>query len=502
MARHPRASRSRPHSAQAASSEHVRFAPRLGRRLALAFAGSVVVTALILAVSSYALVMYSSREDARERAIAQARFNLVLADSSLPADPTAEDYSSLARFLSTRGDFATLVLAEDMPHVSGPGINIDVLTDGLRTAVERGRLAYLETDIDEDPALVAGGRIREGGPDLYFAFPLTAEEQTLARLRNVLLGTGLVLAFLGSLLGLWLSARVLRPVAQASEAAGRMARGDLDVRLPAGPGEFGMLSAAFNRMARNLKNKIVALEAAQARERRFTADVAHELRTPVAALVGEASLLERRAAELSPGVLPPETQRALELVVTDVDRLRRLVDDLLEISRIDAQAAEVVWEEFEVGDFLRRVGRARGWPDDVELLVATRFRMVTDRRRLERIVVNLVENALRHGAPPILLEAHAVRPSHRPAELELSVTDFGPGVSQHDRAHIFERFYKADPSRGATRGTGLGLAIAWENARLLGGALRLRSREGEGARFVLRLPLAPAGNPAVSGEEE
>jgi signal transduction histidine kinase len=479
-----------------------KFAPRLGRRLALAFAISVVLTALVLALVSYLLVLYSVREDARERAVTQARFNLLLAESTLPAEPGGDDYSDLARFLSTRGDFATLVLAQGQPHVSGPGITMEVLSPELTALVEQGRLAHQEATIQDESALLVGGRLRPGGPDLYFSFPLSAEEALLSRLRAVLTGTGVALALLGSLFGLWLSRRILRPVAQASEAAGRMAGGDLEVRLPAGPGEFGLLSAAFNRMARNLRNKIRALEAAQARERRFTADVAHELRTPVAALVGEAALLERRAGELPEEALPPETRRALELVVTDVDRLRRLVDDLLEISRIDAQAADVSCEEFELADFLGRVRRARGWPAEVELLMPAPVHIATDRRRLERIVVNLVENALRHGSPPVLLEAHAVRPSHRPPELELSVTDFGSGVSQQDRAHIFERFYKADPSRGVTRGTGLGLAIAWENARLLGGALRLRSREGEGARFVLRVPLSPKGKPAAKGEEE
>jgi two-component system sensor histidine kinase MtrB len=328
---------------------------------------------------------------------------------------------------------------------------------------------------------------------MYFVFPRSAEEATLARLRNVLVGTGLGLAVLGSVLGLWLSRRILRPVGQARDAAGRMAGGDLDARLPAGPGEFGELSAAFNRMAANLQAKIQALEAAQARERRFTSDVAHELRTPVAALVGEASLLQARARELDEEALSPETRRAVQLVVTDVDRLRHLIDDLLEISRIDALAAEVAHEEFEVGDFLSRLHGARGWPADVELALPERIFVCTDRRRFERIVANLVENGLRHGRPPIVVAAHEARSRLRHAELVLSVTDFGAGILPQHRPHVFERFYKSDASRGATKGSGLGLSIAWENARLLGGTLRVRSREGEGARFTLRLPLYPVG---------
>lgn len=468
-----------------------RFAPRLGRRLALAFALSVALTALILALSSYLLVTVAQREAAREAALAQSNFNIALARQLLPDDPSRADIGALADALATRGDFGILILHGDDAEPRGPGVTRRLIAASLAQAVEQGRLAYQDVDLAGRPALAVGGWLRPGGPYLYFFFPRTSEEATLARLRNVLTGTGLGLALLGSLVGLWLSRRILRPVSQASEAAARMAGGDLDVRLPAGPGEFGALSASFNTMARNLSAKIAALEAAQARERRFTGDVAHELRTPVAALVGEASILQSRVAQLPPDALPPDSRRAVELVVTDVDRLRRLIDDLLEISRIDAQAAEVAFEDFEVGDFLRRMHAGRGWPAEVELVLPEPLVVCTDRRRLERIVGNLVENALRHGRPPVVVEAHAARPRLRPPEISVSVTDFGAGIPPEHRRHVFDRFYKADPSRGATRGSGLGLSIAWENARLLGGALRVRSRGGEGARFVLRLPLRP-----------
>jgi two-component system sensor histidine kinase MtrB len=263
--------------------------------------------------------------------------------------------------------------------------------------------------------------------------------------------------------------------------------------------------------------------------------VAHELRTPVAALVGEASLLkaelDRLGADSSSHTaasgpagqgdaasgrdasatraMTPDARRAAELVVGDVARLRRLVDDLLEISRIDAHSAELAWEEVDVEDFLRRMAVARGWPSSVSVgarsaaAVATgpeeesapgTIILTTDRRRLERIVVNLVDNALRHGAPPVLVETRVALPppgaQGRPPQLVLTVTDHGPGIPPEHLPHVFERFYKADAGRPAGSGSGLGLAIAWENARLLAGSLRVRSAPGEGTRFVLRLPLA------------
>ena len=183
------------------------------------------------------------------------------------------------------------------------------------------------------------------------------------------------------------------------------------MRLPPAAGEFGVLSSSFNRMAQNLSEKVQALTAAEARERRFVGDVAHELRTPLAALVGEVSLLEEQLREPAAASLPDDTKKAFALLARDVGRLRRLVDELLELSRIDAQAPELAWEELDLLDFLGRLVAARHWPVGVTAHPpfapaaggddAFRLLLRTDRRRLERVVVNLVENALLHGAPPV-----------------------------------------------------------------------------------------------------
>jgi two-component system sensor histidine kinase MtrB len=349
-----------------------------------------------------------------------------------------------------------------------------------------------------------------------------------------------ILVVLGAIAGYLLSRRLVAPIRVASLAAQRMAQGDLTIRLQAGNDEFGVLAASFNRMAENLQTKMADLEAGQARERRFVADVTHELRTPVSALVGEASLMNRLlkkavsprepggyaqekdpmsangsapreigdeisrrpvgsggqdvelqqpsepTLESHPGACPPEVVRLAELVSTDTARLRQLVDDLLEISRLDAQAAETVMESVDLADFARRLLIAHGWADSVQVLEKgppEPFVLRTDKRRAERILVNLVENAFHHGRAPVWIELR-----HAGEVIDVTVADSGPGIPPEHLAHIFDRFYKADPSRSTSRGSGLGLAIARENARLLGGDIKAENAPGGGARFVLTLP--------------
>src|SRR5436190_217306 len=284
-------------------------------------------------------------------------------------------------------------------------------------------------------------------------------------------------SFLGALVGAFVARRTLRPVAQASTAARSLAEGLLETRLPVeGSDEFGAWAQAFNEMAAALEAKISALSEAQARERRFTADVAHELRTPLTALVGEASLL---ADHLD--AMPAASRRPAELLIADVGRLRRLVEDLMEISRFDAGRESVQAENVDLGSLAAAAIRSRGWEGHVRL-DAEEVVITSDPRRLERIVANLVGNALDHGGHGV-----AVRVGRDGTGAFVEVADRGPGIPREHLPHLFERFYKADASR-SSRGTGLGLAIAQENARLLGGEIDVWSEPGEGSRFTLRLP--------------
>ncbi len=295
-------------------------------------------------------------------------------------------------------------------------------------------------------------------------------------LRNILLAGGGLLVLLAALAGALFAREALRPVARASEAAHSLAEGLLETRLPVeGQDEFGSWAQAFNEMASALETKISALSAAQARERRFTADVAHELRTPLTALVGEASLLGEHLDRM-----PDQSRRPAELLIADIGRLRRLVEDLMEISRLDAGVESVQPEAVDLASATAAILRARGWSDQVRI-EAEKTIVTTDPRRLERVVANLVGNAVDHGGDGV-----TVRVGRDGTHAFVEVGDEGPGIPLEHVPHLFERFYKADPSRSGP-GSGLGLAIAQENARLLGGEIEVRSEPGKGTRFTLRL---------------
>ena len=326
-------------------------------------------------------------------------------------------------------------------------------------------------------------------------FPARAVEDALAQLRIGLLGAGLVAILLALLTSRFIARGILRPVAASGRAARRIADGDLSARVPGGGrDEFGRLAADFNRMADSLQASIGRLEDAQAQNRRFVADVAHELRTPLTALVAEASLIEA-----SLDGMPPDARRAAELLVTDVRRMRALVDDLMEISRFDADAERATVQGVDLGRIVTAVVAARH-PQATVTLPASPVVVETDPRRLDRILGNLLDNARAH-APGAAVEV-SLTPTSEGAVIV--VADRGPGVRPDALPHLFDRFFKADPSRTAGS-SGLGLAIAAEHAALLGGSLRARNRPGGGLIVALTLPVTgslPAGDGSDTGRDD
>jgi two-component system sensor histidine kinase MtrB len=272
---------------------------------------------------------------------------------------------------------------------------------------------------------------------------------------------------------------VIHPVRLASEAARAVAEGLLETRLPVGDrDEIGTLAHSFNEMAAALERRI-------AHERRFVGDVSHELRTPLTTLRASADYLLERSREL-----PPGERRAAELLSADLEYLRHLVDDLLDISRLESGPVQLSLERINVPDLVREVVARRTRATDAPVALSVEENgeaLVTlaDKRRLERVVGNLVDNALIHGGSSV-----SVRVGADDGVIRLAVEDRGPGIPAGDLPRIFDRFYKADRSRARSggRGSGLGLAIAQENARLHGGEIAVESGPGRGARFVFRLP--------------
>jgi two-component system sensor histidine kinase MtrB len=467
-------------------------------RLLVTIVGLVALTSIVLGVGAYLYVATSLRDQQQDEAVAQTDFNVgVLADQLLPADVSREELadSGLITAFELRGDAGTIVdLGDGDPVTSGFAAADAVarLSPQLVAIVERGEIGFERLNLgDGRPYLVTGARRAGGGPAFYFLFEAAEIEAAIAQLGQALLVGGLVLTGLAVVAAGFLARGILRPVRDASEAAGKIAGGDLSARLPVESNdEFGTWAATFNRMAASLDGTVAELQVAQDRQRAFVAEVSHELRTPMTALVHEAALLRDHL-----DALPPGGRRAGELLVGDVARLRTLVDDLMEISRFDAAAEVAAPTEFDAAAFVRAVVGDR-LPSAALQVPTEGVRVVLDRRRLERILGNLLDNAREHGEAAGVEVTLAIDGD----ELRLEVADRGPGVAEDELPHLFERFHKVDPSR-SRGGSGLGLAIAREHAELLGGTLRAETRPGGGLRFELRLPVTrplPAGDEAVT----
>jgi signal transduction histidine kinase len=457
----------------------------LRRRLTIAFVLAVGLSAAALATGSYFVVRHNLLSDSVDSAVLQARRNLEIAPTYLRQGPGAGDLLAAYR---RRGNFETVGIDHGRPF-SSTFLGLRQVPAELKRLVRRGELGYQRETVAGTHYVVVGGPGGRGA-ELYFFFSEESLRHELAVLRNILLAGVGILVLLAGFAGAILARRTLRPIGRASEAARSLAEGLLETRLPVeGRDEFGAWAQSFNEMAAALEGKIADLSAAQARERRFTSDVAHELRTPLTALVGEASLLAEHLERM-----PPESRRPAELLIADVGRLRRLVEDLMEISRLDAGAESIRAEAVDLASLAAATVRSRGWDGRVRL-DAEEVVVTSDPRRLERIVANLVGNALEHGGRGVSL-----RVGRDGVGAFVEVADQGPGIAPEHLPHLFERFYKADPARSG-RGTGLGLAIAQENAHLLGGEIDVWSKPGEGARFTLRLAVTEplhGGDGAVS----
>ncbi|QWF84274.1 sensor histidine kinase [Amycolatopsis sp. CA-230715] len=394
------------------------------------------------------------------------------------------DQNALDRLRSAVGA-NTLVTYRELRSEGGA----DLITDALRTAVRgENRLVTQRVTARGTPWLLIGtpvmitasdGTRTPSGIEVYSVHDLTDVEQQIDGLARSAGLTAAVALPLAVLLALLAARSVLRPVRELRDTAGRIASGDLDARSPPkGADELAQLTASINEMAESVQTSMTAMRRMQADAKRFAADVSHELRTPLSTLTAVMEVLAVTADGMD-----ADARESAQLAIAETHRLVQLVEDLMEVSRLDAGTASVRLEEVDVAGAVRDCLRARSWLDRVELVVPQEILLRVDRRRLDVIVANLAGNALRHGAPPVRIEVSA-----HPDEVRIEVTDHGPGLPEDVLPHVFDRFYKADAARARTPGSGLGLAIARENARVHGGELVAENVRGGGARFVLRLP--------------
>jgi len=339
--------------------------------------------------------------------------------------------------------------------------------------------------------LIAGKRIAipdSGNYEMYLVYSLTNQNTTLSLIKSSLFLTGLALLFLIGLIT-WLVVRqVVRPVREAARIAQQFTEGDFSQRMKVeSSDELATLGTAFNEMALALESQITRLENLSRVQQRFVSDVSHELRTPLTTLRMASEVIYGAKADFNPSIA-----RSSELLVAQLDRFEKLLEDLLEVSRFDAEVAVLEPIDFDLVRLIERCiedvrANAHDHPISVEIEHETEQVIVkADIRRVERIMRNLLSNALDHAdEKPIKVSVVATD-----TEVGVGVRDLGPGMDQISLSRVFDRFWRADPSRARVRGgTGLGLSIALEDARLHNGELDAWGFPGHGAHFVLTLPL-------------
>lgn len=345
------------------------------------------------------------------------------------------------------------------------------------------------------PAIAVGDMVsipRSGRYEMYLLFPLTNQNKTLSLISRSIILVDIALVILIALIT-WLVARqVVRPVREAARIAEQFTSGDLNQRMQVTrQDEIATLGNSFNEMAASMQQQIMRLENLSRVQQRFVSDVSHELRTPLTTL--------RMASEViysSRNTFDPQIARSAELLMGNIDRFERLLEDLLEVSRFDAEVAVLDPTDFNLISLINRC------IEDLDLVLKEKGTRIVftpyseeltinaDVRRVERILRNLLNNAVDHAdSKPIQIQLE-----YNDNDVAIGVRDYGVGIDENSLLRVFDRFWRADPSRSRIRGgTGLGLSIALEDARLHNGELEVWGRPGQGAHFVVTLPRR-AGN--------
>jgi two-component system sensor histidine kinase MtrB len=369
-----------------------------------------------------------------------------------------------------------------------------LVTQGLQVATATGGQHWqsvgLEVDGRTQPAVMVGQDVTVpvvGTFQLFFLYSLQSEQERLDFLERTL---GLAAVALVALLGgmtVLVTRQTVRPVRNAAQVAERLADGHLEERMAEhGEDEMATLARSFNEMAASLQDQIRQLEELSAVQRRFVSDVSHELRTPLTTIRMAGEVIHAARGDFDPAV-----KRSAELLQTQLDRFEDLLADLLEISRFDAGAAILDAERRDVRDVVVSAvdhsaplaERRNSWLS--VLLPEERCFADIDPRRVERVLRNLLVNAVEHAeGSPIEITVGADEYA-----VAVTVRDHGVGMTKTESEHVFDRFWRADPARARTTGgTGLGLAISLEDAHLHGGWLEAWGRPGRGASFRLTLP--------------
>ena len=374
----------------------------------------------------------------------------------------------------------------------------------LRSAIrERNRQAWSYSNLIYEggittPGLVVGSPVsipRVGAYELYLLFPLDNEQRTIELVKQRVAATGIILLVSLMVLAWFITARVTDPVREAAEIAAEIAAGDLDRRMKVkGEDDIARLAGSFNEMATSLQSQIIRLESLSQIQQQFVSDVSHELRTPLTTVRMASEMIYNARADFD-----PDMARSAELLRNQVDRFDLLLSDLLEMSKIDAGASSIDSAPVDLSIITQMI-----LLDNNEIAAehSTQFKFVSsgnvtvtaDKRRVSRIIRNLIVNAIEHcDGTDVEVEI-----AGNETCVSVSVRDYGQGIAIDDVSRVFGRFWRADPARQRTLGgTGLGLSISAEDAALHGGIIDVWGAPNQGAQFVLTLPRLELGE--ISG---
>jgi two-component system, OmpR family, sensor histidine kinase MtrB len=457
---------------------------RLGlrARVTAAFALGALFTAALLAATTFGIsreqLIRQRESSASAPFFANAR---IVREQLLSAQPSGDlDVLGLLQDLQTPAGSRPILFLQGEWITTDQRFGESALPASLRTTVLDGSAAQMRYSLDDEPELGFGIPLRSVGSDAAYFEIVSMNEvgDTLNSLGIILVGASILATATGAALGWWASRRALLPLSEVGLAAEAIAGGRLDTRLEAANDpDLVVLTDSFNDMARALEDRV-------ARDERFASDVSHELRSPLMTLSASIEVLNGRRSALD-----ERASSALDLLVADVARFEQLVNDLLEISRLEAGAAELDFELVDPSELvLHAVGTASttAVPVHYDEEVAGTL-ILADKRRMERVVANLIDNAAKYadGATGVrvLLADDAVR---------IVIEDEGPGVPEEVRQKIFERFARGTEGgrRTMDRGVGLGLALVSEHVRLHGGSVWVQDRADgmPGAAFVIELP--------------
>ncbi|MEO7399044.1 MAG: HAMP domain-containing sensor histidine kinase [Ilumatobacteraceae bacterium] len=469
----------------------VQFRPQrvgLRTRILLTFSLGFFALSVFLAAITYTFTTSTLLKQRDRAAVEQTYRDASLALGQLRTQPASAQ--AVLEALAEVGIVRPLLNYRDAWSPGAPRFGPDVLPETLKArVVNQGTPSRMIISVDGEQLLVVGVPLPEVSASYFEFFSLTEVKDTLDSVGLSLMFAGFITTLFGAVLGSVASRRAVRPLGDAAQAAKAIAGGRLDTRLETtDDNDLRLLANSFNDMASALQLRVE-------RDARFASDVSHELRSPLMTLAASVEVMNSRRDEM-----PERAQAALDLLVADVARFQGLVEDLLEISRFDAGAIRLHLEDLLVADFVRHAIGVSSLPLTAITVTERAEGLVVsvDRRRLARVIANLIDNARLHGGGlPEVVVSEADNDGEPLGHVWIAVEDHGAGVPPEERGLVFERFARGAVAgrRSSSDGAGLGLALVDEYIRLHGGRVRVEDRrDGEpGARFVIELPAEEAG---------